>query len=178
NRFMSSQTKAVRLKVLKIRVNVNGLEKFMDIPVEILEEGWNKFLPVEVYRIKLGRVNAENTKRLLSQPKAYLYTHGELVQEMKRKGIGRPSTYASIVEKLLERGYVVENKGFLIPTKLGKEVYSYLESKEEVRVFLNEDFTRRLEELMDGVEVGKEDYASILLDLYKGIIEVDKKLEV
>ncbi|MCX8076889.1 MAG: reverse gyrase [Aquificaceae bacterium] len=178
NRFMSSQTKAVRLKVLKIRVNVNGLEKFMDIPVEILEEGWNKFLPVEVYRIKLGRVSVENTKRLLSQPKAYLYTHGELVQEMKRKGIGRPSTYASIVEKLLERGYVVENKGFLIPTKLGKEVYSYLESREEVRVFLNEDFTRRLEELMDGVEVGKEDYASILLDLYKGIIEVDKKLEV
>ena len=97
---------------------------------------------------------------------------------MKRRGIGRPSTYASIVEKLIERGYVIENNGFLIPTKLGKEVYSYLQSRKEVHEFLKEEFTRRLEELMDKVEEGKEDYADILNDLYRSIIELDKKLEV
>jgi len=123
-------------------------------------------------------MDVSQRKNMLSRPKAYLYTHGELVQEMKRRGIGRPSTYASIVEKLIERGYVIENKGFLIPTTLGKEVYSYLNSRGEIHHFLKEEFTKRLEELMDKVEVGAEDYVDILINLYRDIIEVDKKLEV
>ncbi|WPM32091.1 reverse gyrase [Hydrogenobacter sp. T-2] len=176
--FMASQMKPVKLRVYKLHILADGREKEIEVPVEVLEDGWNRLIPLEVYKPILGSVDVSERKRLLSQPKAYLYTHGELVQEMKRRGIGRPSTYASIVEKLIERGYVIENKGFLIPTKLGKEVYSYLQSREEVHEFLKEEFTRRLEELMDKVEEGKEDYADILNDLYRSIIELDKKLEV
>ncbi len=176
--FMASQMKPVKLRVYKLHILADGREKEIEVPVEVLEDGWNRLIPLEVYKPILGSVDVSERKKLLSQPKAYLYTHGELVQEMKRRGIGRPSTYASIVEKLIERGYVIENKGFLIPTKLGKEVYSYLQSREEVHEFLKEEFTRRLEELMDKVEEGKEDYADILKDLYRSIIELDKKLEV
>ncbi len=176
--FMASQMKPVKLRVYKLHILADGREKEIEVPVEVLEDGWNRLIPLEVYKPILGSVDVSERKKLLSQPKAYLYTHGELVQEMKRRGIGRPSTYASIVEKLIERGYVIENKGFLIPTKLGKEVYSYLQSRKEVHEFLKEEFTRRLEELMDKVEEGKEDYADILNDLYRSIIELDKKLEV
>ncbi|QID34154.1 reverse gyrase [Pampinifervens florentissimum] len=176
--FMASQMRPVKLRVYKLHILADGREKEVEVPVEVLEDGWNRLIPLEVYKPILGSVDVSERKKLLSQPKAYLYTHGELVQEMKRRGIGRPSTYASIVEKLIERGYVIENKGFLIPTKLGKEVYSYLQSREEVHEFLKEEFTRRLEELMDKVEEGKEDYADILKDLYRSIIELDKKLEV
>jgi len=176
--FMASQMKPVKLRVYKLHILADGREKEIEVPVEVLEDGWNRLIPLEVYKPILGSVDVSERKKLLSQPKAYLYTHGELVQEMKRRGIGRPSTYASVVEKLIERGYVIENKGFLIPTKLGKEVYSYLQSREEVHEFLREEFTRRLEELMDKVEEGKEDYADILNDLYRSIIELDKKLEV
>ncbi|MEJ7555912.1 MAG: reverse gyrase [Aquificaceae bacterium] len=176
--FMASQMKPVKLRVYKLHILADGREKEIEVPVEVLEDGWNRLIPLEVYKPILGSVDISERKKLLSQPKAYLYTHGELVQEMKRRGIGRPSTYASIVEKLIERGYVIENKGFLIPTKLGKEVYSYLQSRKEVHEFLKEEFTRRLEELMDKVEEGKEDYADILNDLYRSIIELDKKLEV
>ncbi|MEO0276336.1 MAG: DNA topoisomerase, partial [candidate division WOR-3 bacterium] len=77
-----------------------------------------------------------------------------------------------------ERGYVIENKGFLLPTGLGKKVYYYLKSKEEVHEFLKEEFTKKLEELMDRVEEGKEDYVEILNNLYRNIIEVDKKLKM
>ncbi len=176
--FMASQMRPVKLRVYKLHILADGREKEVEVPVEVLEDGWNRLIPLEVYKPILGSVDVSERKKLLSQPKAYLYTHGELVQEMKRRGIGRPSTYASIVEKLIERGYVIENKGFLIPTKLGKEVYSYLQSREEVHEFLKEEFTRRLEELMDKVEEGQEDYADILKDLYRSIIELDKKLEV
>ncbi len=92
---------------------------------------------------------------------------------MKRRGIGRPSTYASTVEKLLERGYVVERNGFLLPTKLGKEVYEFLKRQEKIIPFVSEEFTRRLEELMDGIEEGKEDYRDVLDSLYKDIIEFE-----
>ncbi|MFN3976661.1 MAG: hypothetical protein ACK4LT_06325, partial [Aquificaceae bacterium] len=71
-----------------------------------------------------------------------------------------------------------ENKGFLIPTRLGKEVYNYLKGKELISQFLEEEFTRRLEELMDKVETGEENYEDILMKLYRSIIEVEKGLEV
>ncbi len=92
---------------------------------------------------------------------------------MKRRGIGRPSTYASTVEKLLERGYVIERNGFLIPTKLGKEIYEFLKRQEKILPFVSEEFTRRLEELMDGVEEGREDYRRVLMTLYEDIIEFE-----
>ncbi len=177
-RFIASQMRPVKLKVYKLRIQAGEKEKELEVPVEVLEDGWNRLTALEVYSPLVGVVDISQRKQLISQPKAYLYTHGELVQEMKRRGIGRPSTYASIVEKLIERGYVIENKGFLIPTRLGKEVYNYFQSREEVHEFLKEEFTRRLEELMDMVEEGKEDYMNILKNLYRSIIEVDKKLEV
>lgn len=177
-RFMASQSRGIRQRILKLRVNALGKVTDLEVPVAIIEDGWNKFLPVDTYKPLLGSLDVSDRKRLIDQPKAYLYTHGELVQEMKRKGIGRPSTYASIIEKLIERGYVIENKGFLIPTSLGKKAYSYLRSREEIHEFLTEDFTRKLEELMDKVELGKEDYVEILMKLYKSIIEIEKDLEV
>jgi len=112
-------------------------------------------------------------KELREVPSAYLFTQGSLVQEMKRRGIGRPSTYASTVEKLLERGYVIERNGYLIPTKLGKEVYGFLQKQEKIMPFLSEEFTRKLESLMDSVEEGKEDYKDILKFLYEDIIEFE-----
>jgi len=176
--FMASQTKGVKLKVWLLRVHAGEQTKELEVPTHVLEHGFDLILPVETYSPKLGSINTEGLKELKAQPKAYLYTHGEIVQEMKRKGIGRPSTYATIVQKLIERGYVVERKGFLIPTKLGKEVYRFLSSLEEVKDFLSEDFTRELESLMDMVEEGKEDYKSLLLRLYKDIINLEKTLEV
>jgi reverse gyrase len=177
-RFMASQMKPVKLRVYRLGIQTSGGELELEVPAEVLEDGWNRLVTIDLYSPLIGVLDVSRKKQLLSQPKAYLYTHGELVQEMKKRGIGRPSTYASIVEKLLERGYVIENKGFLIPTKLGKEVYGYLQSREEVHEFLREEFTSRLEELMDRVEEGKEDYVDILNNLYRSIIEVDKKLEV
>ena len=65
--------------------------------------------------------------QLTKVPKVFLFNQGSLIQEMKKRGLGRPSTYAEIVSTLLHRYYVYELKnGGLVPTSLGKEVYNYL----------------------------------------------------
>lgn len=87
---------------------------------------------------------------------------------MKQKNIGRPSTYAKMVETLFKRGYVFEDSFRRIrSTSLGKKVYSYLSQK--YGEYVNEQTTRELEKLMDIVEEGKRDYQEVLLELYNDI---------
>jgi reverse gyrase len=177
-RFMASQTRPVKVRSLEVLVKAGEFEQKHTLTVEVLEEGWNRFLYLETHPHIEGKVPAEGIKELKELPKAFLYTHGELVQEMKKRGIGRPSTYATIVEKLLERGYVIERKGFLIPTKLGKSAYEYLSKREGIREFVSEEFTKKLEGLMDMVEEGSADYENILKDLYRVIMSLELLLEV
>jgi len=94
-----------------------------------------------------------------------LYSEGEVVFEMKKQGLGRPSTYAKIIENLVKHGYVVksEKRGFLIPTKTGIEVYNYL-----TRTFpelTSVELTRRMEKTIDLIESGQLDSGKALEDL-------------
>lgn len=168
-RFMASQMRPVRVREAEVLLKAKGLEQKLTLCWEIIQDGWNRLLPLDLHPVMEGRIPVGNRKELKAQPKTYLYTHGELVQEMKQRGIGRPSTYASIVEKLLERGYVIDRKGFLIPTKLGKDVYNFLSSRQGVRAFLSEEFTRELEDLMDRVERAEEDHERVLQGLLEAI---------
>jgi len=173
-RFMASQMKPVKVKTKRVKVKALDKETELTLTTEVLEEGFNKVYPIELQPDLKGKVSVEDKKELKSVPVAYLYTQGSLVEEMKKRRIGRPSTYATIVSKLLERGYVIERHGFLIPTKLGKQVYEFLKNKEKIMPFVSEEFTRKLEELMDKVEEGKEDYTKILDELYRKVSEFEK----
>ena len=173
-RFMASQMKPIKVKTKKVKLKALGREKELTLTTEIVEEGFNKLQKVELNPDLQGKISVEDKKELRSIPGAYLYTQGSLVEEMKRRGIGRPSTYATIVSKLLERGYVIERNGFLIPTKLGKQVYEFLKSQEKIIPFVSEEFTRRLERLMDEVEEGRQDYKKIFEELYKEVSEFEK----
>ena len=84
---------------------------------------------------------------------------------MKRRGLGRPSTYAKIVEVLLRRRYVVRSKrGYLYSTPLGERVYSFLVKR--YGEYVSEDFTRRIEKAMDDIEEGKVEWTEVLRELY------------
>ncbi|NPA41645.1 MAG: reverse gyrase [Aquificae bacterium] len=172
-KFIASQMKPARVRVRRILVKAQGRELELTLKVGIEESGFDRVYPLELHPDLEGRVDVSKVKEFKEVPSAYLFTQGSLVQEMKRRGIGRPSTYASTVEKLLERGYVIERNGFLIPTKLGKEIYEFLKKQEKIIPFVSEEFTRRLEELMDSVEEGREDYKNILKKLYEDIIEFE-----
>ncbi|BBG24207.1 Reverse gyrase [Sulfuracidifex tepidarius] len=106
-----------------------------------------------------------------------LYSEGDLVSEMKTKGIGRPSTYATIVGTLLRRRYVIESKKLkrLIPSNLGIAVNDYLIT--HYGKFVGEERTRQLLTKMDKVEKGEINYTDLLNELYKEIEQIDKLKE-
>ncbi|NPV72270.1 MAG: type I DNA topoisomerase [Pelotomaculum sp.] len=92
------------------------------------------------------------------------YTDASLVRALEEKGIGRPSTYAPIVETILKRGYVVrENKQFF-PTELGMIVVDLL--KKHFKEIIDIDFTAGMEESLDSIEEGELDWIKVLESFY------------
>lgn len=168
-RFIASQMKPIKVLEVKIKVKALTKEMIVNLPVKILERGFNLIYPLKIYRVKKGvfKLKASH-KKLRIVPKVYPYTQGTLVEEMKKRGLGRPSTYAVVIDRLLERGYIVERGGFLYPTELGKSVYKHIFDRyREAAHFVTEEFTRELEDMMLQVEEGKADYMKILGELYK-----------
>ena len=88
------------------------------------------------------------------------YTEATLVKRMEELGIGRPSTYASIVTTIQERDYVRKDKGRLIPEDKGRLVTAFLENY--FRRYVGYDFTAKLEEELDDISGGREDYKAVL----------------
>jgi len=81
------------------------------------------------------------------------YTEATLVKELEEKGIGRPSTYATIISTIVDREYVTKDQGRFTPTMLGERV-SVLLVKSFEDIF-DVGFTARLEEELDEIEEGK-----------------------
>ncbi|MBI5117968.1 type I DNA topoisomerase [Candidatus Poribacteria bacterium] len=92
------------------------------------------------------------------------YTDATLVKALEEKGIGRPSTYATIVDTIQKRKYVQREKGRLMPTDLGFTVNSLL--VESFPKIMDVEFTARMEEQLDEVEEGKVDWQKLLHDFY------------
>lgn len=110
------------------------------------------------------------------------YSEASLVKVLEEKGIGRPSTYAKIIETLNKREYVFSEEKKFVPTDLGIRVVDYLE--ENFRDIMNYNFTAELEKELDRVAEGELDwvagidrfYKKLALDLEK--VKDGKKVEL
>jgi len=94
------------------------------------------------------------------------YTEGSLVKTLEKYGVGRPSTYATIISNILKRGYIEKRKKSLVPTELGKKVNDIL-----VKYFekiINPYFTAEVEEDLDKIEEGAKDHIQVLKEFYFG----------
>ncbi len=92
------------------------------------------------------------------------YTDASIVRMLEEKGIGRPSTYATIISVLLDRYYVVRSNKQLVPTQLGKMINKILvESFPQV---INEEFTAKVENELDQVEADQLVWNDIIGDFY------------
>ena len=88
------------------------------------------------------------------------YTEATLVKKMEELGIGRPSTYASIVTTIQDRGYVRKDKNRLIPEDKGRLVTAFLINY--FRRYVGYDFTAALEDELDRISAGEADYKDVL----------------
>jgi DNA topoisomerase-1 len=87
------------------------------------------------------------------------YTQASLIKRLEREGIGRPSTYPSILKNILARGYLTEGKKMLAPTDLGKLLIDSLTGKFR---FVEYDYTRGLEQELDDIANGKAVYLTVV----------------
>ena len=92
------------------------------------------------------------------------YTDASIVRMLEEKGIGRPSTYATIISVLLDRYYVTRSNKQLVPTQLGKMINKIL--VESFPAVINEEFTAKVENELDQVEEGKLVWNNIISDFY------------
>ena len=92
------------------------------------------------------------------------YTEAGLIKELEKRGIGRPSTYASIMKTLADRGYVVKEGRSLQPTDTGDVVSTFLEKN--FPSYISDTFTAEMEDELDEIADGKREYAKTLGDFY------------
>lgn len=160
-RFLASQMKPAKVKKVKVTLQLGNWQHEWELISEVVDEGFHRVLPLRVYPVTPNMKIVGKQIRFVS--KVMPFTQGSLIEEMRQRGLGRPSTYAKIVQTLLERGYVVERKGFLFTTDLGKQVYQWL--RLHFPEFADEALTRDMEEKSDKIETGELDYQSVLWDL-------------
>lgn len=158
-RFVASQMKPFKAIKAEYLVVVSGLEiARLHVYTGIIEPGFNLVLNTRVHE-HLNNVRELvvpiNSVKIYSSSKIPLYGEGDIITLMKKLGIGRPSTYAKIIENLKKHGYVVSSSkvGKLIPTKRGIQVFNYLSNYYPELVSV--ELTKRMEETIDRIARGE-----------------------
>jgi DNA topoisomerase-1 len=135
------------------------------------DEGEGNALP-RVSEGQVLRLDAIRPEQHFTEPPPR-YTEATLVKELEEDGIGRPSTYASIISTIVEREYVKKEQGRFTPTMLGERV-SVLLVKSFEDVF-DVTFTARLEEELDDIEEGKLHWREAVKEFWeKFIVDLDR----
>ena len=88
------------------------------------------------------------------------YTEASLIKTLEEKGIGRPSTYAPILDTIVSRGYVLKEKKQYVPTELGFLVVELL--KKYFQEIIDVKFTANMENMLDAIAEGKSDWKNVL----------------
>ena len=145
------------LGVLRKRI-FDGFE----LVLEMVKESGTTFNREEGEPIEIEEVEI---KELETKPKPR-FSEATLVKEMEKRGIGRPSTYASTIRTLFRRKYVKRERRKIMPTLLGSIVNDFMEKYFGEIVDL--DFTARMEEKLDEIEKGEQEYQDLLKKFYVG----------
>jgi DNA topoisomerase-1 len=103
------------------------------------------------------------------------YSEATLVKALEEFGIGRPSTYASIISTLLNRDYVELDKKRFIPTDVGKVVAKFLET--HFSDYVDYDFTARLEDALDAVSRGEKEWKPLMKEFWEPFIKLVEEKE-
>ncbi len=103
------------------------------------------------------------------------YTEAALIKDLERKGIGRPSTYAAILDNIIGRNYLKLEKRFLVPTGKGEKI---VDSLTEHFFFLDYPYTKELEEALDDIASGQKKYLDVVSREHKRLEnEIEKFID-
>ncbi|OGI46026.1 DNA topoisomerase I [Candidatus Nomurabacteria bacterium GWB1_40_6] len=180
-RAISSQMTDAKLLKTKITANIapSGVQHPTDeIPdftangSRLLFPGWlavdtgargdDVELPICKEGEKLKLLGLSNEEKFTEPPGRY--SEAGLIKELEGRGIGRPSTYASIMKTIEERGYVKKENKTLFPTDVGEVVSDFLEK--HFANYISDTFTAEMEDELDEISRGEREYEKTLKDFY------------
>jgi len=177
SRAVSSQMADAALKRTNILTNVTGAsETIPDFSVNgsrVVFDGWlavdtrARGEDTEVPKLSTGdslTCKSVDVEEKHTQPPSR-YTEAGLIKELEKRGIGRPSTYASIMKTIIDRGYVLKEGRTLLPTDTGDVVSSFLE--QHFADYISDEFTSEMEDELDDIATGDQTYVKTLEDFYK-----------
>jgi DNA topoisomerase-1 len=160
----------------------NSVPNFVSNGQIILKDGWLLVDPkAKSEEVTLPDVELKQSVKLddivetkkETQPPGR-YSEAGLVKELEKRGIGRPSTYASTIKTLIDREYVTKENKALVPTDTGDVVSSFLEDNFDS--YISDTFTADMENKLDGIADGTTAYKKFFKDFYTEFKkEVDSK---
>lgn len=140
--------------------------------VEEEEENGKTLPPLEV-NMPLHLVSVESTQSFTKPPPRF--TEASLVKELERLGIGRPSTYAAIMNKIQSRDYTVKESHALKPTELGKIICEMLE--QNFPPIMDVTFTAQMEDQLEQVAEHNRNWKEIIRDFWRDFTPLVEKAE-
>lgn len=188
SRFFASQMASAVYEVTKVKIgDENDKYIFEHSGQKLIFDGFEKVLNKKqsAQETDLGipkgqEVVPDELKHEEDQTKpSSRYTEASIVKELEGNGIGRPSTYATIIRTLLDRKYLAHNKKELVPTLLGNIVSCFL--FQNFPDVINIEFTANMETELDEIENSEKEWKKVVGGFYKGFFEdlsqIEKKLK-
>ncbi len=189
-RFIASQMAAGVQSTIKLEIKgsepgiddvyvifrANGHEMKFDGCTRVydLGEGKDALLPTDLKENDPLKTREISKEQHFTQPPAR-YTEQSLIKALEENGVGRPSTYATIISTIVKREYILRKNKQLIPTELGEAISKLL--KETFPKIVNTKFTAQMETGLDRVGEGEEDYVELLHTFYDDFEKTLKKVK-
>ena len=186
DRFLACQMTNMEVKTVTCIVKASSGHSLIAKGSVIVFDGWNKvynygsnkeeILPDLKKDESVTAKEIEKTYHATKPPPRF--NEGSLIKKMEGEGVGRPSTYASIMEGLQFKGYIEkikDSKGALCATELGLKIFDYLDPNFSKDFFMDPVFTAAMEDELDDIRDGKQTYVGLLSKHYDIIVrEVGK----
>lgn len=173
-RAIATQMREVEYKVIKIKIKSKKGYLFEIKKEKITFDGFLKIykknnnlnnnnidLKVKINQ-KTKLLSLQEEKNITNPP--YRYTEASLIKTLEEKGIGRPSTYASIISLIQSKNYVEKQGRYLLPTNLGTAISDYLSS--QFPQIFNLDFTALMEDDLDRIANSEKQMIEVLKEFY------------
>ncbi len=190
-RFLASQMSDARYATTTASIDANGcifrangVRTLFDGFTAVYTEGRDDVQEKEVTLPELHendtleRTKIDSEQRFTPPPPRY--TEATLVKTLEEKGIGRPSTYSPTISTIIDRGYVSREKKLLVPTELGFVVTGLM--CEHFSDIADVKFTAGMEEKLDGVESGKDEWKTVIREFYGpfkiALDKAEKEIEI
>jgi DNA topoisomerase I len=173
-RAVTSQMAHAVVKNTKISANITerSIPNFSSTGTRIVFDGWlavdtpSRKEDVEVPALSEGEsislIDIEKEEKETQPPNRY--TEAGLIKELEARGIGRPSTYASIMRTLENRGYTTKQGQTLYPTDTGDVVSTFLE--QYFSNYISDTFTAEMENELDEIARGEREYEQVMREFY------------